>query len=113
MNTRQIKLSPEEGKLKAWKLRQRDTAWGRAIAQGWIPFYALYYAITRRTITPWLYALGLGFAVGVLAGAFKEKEGDYTSNLVAYALSPIAFKLGGDSARDFAKGKLKEAGEEQ
>ena len=77
MNAQQtIKLSPEESKRHAWQLRQKDTGWGRAFAQAWIPFYGLYYAITRRTITPFLYALAFGLMASVVVGVAKNGESE-------------------------------------
>ena len=42
-------------KLEGFQNRQKDVGWGYAIAHI-VPFVGLYYAITRRTITPLLFA---------------------------------------------------------
>ena len=50
-------------KTEGWSNRQKDTGWGYAFAH-WIPFVWIYYAITRRTITPFLYQIGRSFIDG-------------------------------------------------
>ena len=40
-------------KLEGFQKRQKDIGWGYALAHV-MPFVWLYYAITRRTITPLL-----------------------------------------------------------
>ena len=52
-------------KIDGWFNRQKDIGWGYALAH-WVPFVFLYYAITRRTITPFLFGLLGGIRVGVL-----------------------------------------------
>lgn len=108
----QLKLSPSEGKLRAYNLRQKDTGWGRVIAQSYVPFYALYYAITRRTITPWLFAFGLSlsaaFCVGLVSADRERDELDGLATLASLFVTPFAFKAGTDKAREFAAEKLKQ-----
>ena len=52
-------------RLEGFKNRQKDTGWCKAFCHI-IPFYFIYYGITRRTITPMLYSflgnLVLGFS---------------------------------------------------
>ena len=113
MNAQQtIKHSPEESKRHAWQLRQKDTGWGRAFAQAWIPFYGLYYAITRRTITPFLYALAFSLMASIVVGVAKNGESEENleamGQLVAVAISPIVYKCGDNQARDYAKKRLEE-----
>ena len=38
-------------------VRRQDDGWGRALAIALIPFYGLYHAVSRRTITPLLFAI--------------------------------------------------------
>ena len=51
-------MTLSKAKRRAYELRQKDTGWGRVIAH-FIPYYGLYYAISRRTITPLFYAFGI------------------------------------------------------
>ena len=112
MNTNTINLSEEESKRRAWTLRQKDTGWGRVAAQSYVPFYAIYYGITRRTITPWLHCFAAVFATTLFVQAFypekSEKQSDDLVTLAALATAPIGFKIGTDRAREFAKQKLSE-----
>jgi hypothetical protein len=110
MNTQQLKLSPEESKRHAWQLRQKDTGWGRAIAQAYIPFYGIYYAFSRRTITPTLYAYGLtflaAFSVGILNSKATDKQLEAIGTLTGLIVAPAGYRLGTNHAREFAKQKL-------
>jgi hypothetical protein len=102
-------------KLNAFEARQRDTGWGYAVASAYVPFVGLYYAITRRTVTPFLYDLVASWALiflvafgAGLSGA-TEKENDVSTGLavaLAAVASPILQKKGIDKARSFAKAKL-------
>ena len=58
-----------KNKFNALALRQKDKGWGYAFAH-YIPFVAIYYAISRRTITPILYIISLHFIVSFLVGFF-------------------------------------------
>lgn len=57
-------MTLSKAKRRAYELRQKDTGWGRVIAH-FIPYYGLYYAISRRTITPLFYALIAFGAFGI------------------------------------------------
>ena len=112
MITNTVKPPAAEGKQAAWLLRQNDTGWGRVLCQSWIPFYAIYYAFTPRTITPWLWAALITFPVAAVVGAanYDKSKDDLEAmgNLVGVLVSPFGFKLGTDRAREFAKRKLEE-----
>jgi hypothetical protein len=112
MNTNTVKLPAAEGKKAAWMLRQNDTGWGRVLCQAWIPYYALYYAFTRRTITPWLWALVITmpaiFAVGIANYNKSDGELEGLGYLTSFVVSPFGYKLGTNKARDYAKRKLEE-----
>ena len=54
-------------KLEGFQNRQKDVGWGYAIAHI-VPFVGLYYAITRRTITPFLFAFLGNLAIGCTYG---------------------------------------------
>ena len=98
---------------EAFELRQQDTGLGRALAH-LIPFYGLYYACKRRTITPFAYAfIGrvasafmLGFLIGTVATESEHKKA--TDNLLPVTLLaiPVWVKLGIDSARKQGADKL-------
>ena len=57
-------------KIEGWSNRQKDTGWGYAFAH-FLPFVWIYYAITRRTITPFCYqfcgAFAIGFSIGFVS----------------------------------------------
>jgi len=99
----------------AFEARQEDTGWGRACAH-WIPFYGLYYAMQRRTITP--YALGFGghlvtgfilsFLVALSNPQVTEKELQSLGTLSLLTM-PVWVKMGIDSSRKQGAKKLEEA----
>ena len=111
-STSQVKLSPVEGKIRGWKLRQEDTGWGRVLLQSYVPFYWLYYAFSRRTITPWLFACGISFAAAFSIGLVNsDKSGDeldVLGTVAALVAAPFGYKAGTDKARKFAAEKLEQ-----
>ncbi len=100
---------------KSFEARQEDTGWGRAFAH-WIPFYGLYYAINRRTITPWAFAFGgnvvtaftLGFLVALANPQVTEKQLENMGSLSLLAM-PVWVKMGINSSRKQGAKKLQEA----
>jgi hypothetical protein len=108
----------DHSKITAWQRRQEDTGWGRVLLQAWLPFYWIYYAVSRRTITPWLHGIGFSFAAALLVGALLDatkpdtrevdQNAEPLSSLAALVVAPFGFKIGTDSARQFAKQKLDE-----
>ncbi|MCY3536720.1 MAG: hypothetical protein OXH24_03310 [Cyanobacteria bacterium MAG IRC3_bin_20] len=104
-----------EGKRLAYQRRQKDTGWGRAIAHPIIgSFYALYYAISRRTITPLLYGLAARIAAIIIPMPLMifltEQEVASLEPLVYvyfFAVELIVTKLGIDRARESARVALK------
>ena len=100
-------------KTEGWSNRQKDSGWGYAFAH-WIPFVWIYYAITRRTITPFLYqtcgAFVIGFGIGFVSGIVNPNVEDETvenlGTLGALIGSPLLVKKGIDQSRLFAKNKL-------
>ena len=95
--------------------RQEDTGWGRACAH-FIPFYGLYYACSRRTITPFAYAFAgnlvtsfvIGFCVALSYPQVTEKQLDGFGSLSLLAM-PVWVKFGINSSRKQGAKKLQEA----
>ena len=100
-------------KIEGWSNRQKDTGWGYAFAHC-IPFVWIYYAITRRTITPFLYqtcgAFVIGFTIGFASAmvypTFEDETLESLGTLGALIGSPLLVKKGIDQSRLFAKNKL-------
>jgi len=103
----------DEFKIQALKKRLKDTGWGRAFAH-LIPFYGIYYAVTRRTITPLVWDLTGSFTAGFIIGFAMisadatESSIDATVPLVSFAITPLLAKQGIDRARIFARVKLRD-----
>ena len=92
--------SIKPGLIKAYKLRQQDDGWGFAVAHI-IPLVWIYYAFSRKTITPFVYASILSFIFAII---FGEAWGIYI------LFVPFTSKFAIRNAREFAKQKLKENG---
>ena len=100
-------------KLEGFQNRQKDVGWGYAIAHI-VPFVGLYYAITRRTITPFLFAflgnLAIGFVYGfifaIINPNYDEKELENSATLIGLVTTPILTKKGIDKARKYGKEKI-------
>ena len=99
----------------AFKKRQKDTGWGYAVAHI-IPFVFIYYSITRRTITPLLYAIIgnilIGFSFGIIyktlnPNYIEPRLKDYARTL-GYVITPILVKKGIEKSRIYGKSKLNE-----
>ena len=97
-------------KESSWQLRQQDTGWGRAIAH-LIPFYGLYYACQRRTITPLLLNIVGGFSLGVLVGVAganaSETQRENAGLFLGLVSTPFLSKKGIDMARKDGEMRLK------
>ena len=100
-------------KLEGFQNRQKDVGWGYAIAHI-VPFVGLYYAITRRTITPLLFSflgnLAIGFTYGVIVAIinpnYDEKKLENFATLIGLATGPILAKKGIEKARKYGKEKI-------
>ena len=100
-------------KLEGFQNRQKDVGWGYAIAHI-VPFVGLYYAITRRTITPLLFAflgnLAIGFTYGVIVAIinpnYDEKKLENSGKLIGLVTTPILAKKGIEKARKYGKEKI-------
>ena len=101
-------------KLEGYQNRQKDTSWGYSIAHV-IPFVWIYYAITRRTITPFLFSFLGNFAVGLIFGVivallnpnFSSKEVEESGFIIGLVTTPIFTKKGIEKARRYGKDKLR------
>ena len=97
-------------KLEGFQNRQKDVGWGYAIAH-LVPFVGLYYAITRRTITPLLFVFLGNFAIGFTYGViiaiinpnYDEKKLENSATLIGLVATPILAKKGIEKARKEGK----------
>ncbi|WP_288261542.1 hypothetical protein [uncultured Prochlorococcus sp.] len=100
-------------KLEGFQNRQKDIGWGYAIAHV-IPFVGLYYAITRRTVTPLLFTVlgnfvigfAYGFTVGIINPNYDEKKLENSAALIGLVTAPILAKKGIEKARKYGKEKI-------
>ena len=100
-------------KLEGCQNRQKDVKWGYAMAHI-VPFVWLYYAITRRTITPLLFtllgnlAIGFtyGYIVAILNPNYDEKNLENSAILIGFVTTPILAKKGIEKARKYGKEKI-------
>ena len=100
-------------KLEWYQNRQKDVGMGYAIAHI-IPFVWLYYAITRRTITPLMFtflgniAIGFtyGFIVAIINPDYDENKLENSSTLIGLVTAPILAKKGIEKARKYGKEKI-------
>ena len=100
-------------KLEGFQNRQKDVGWGYAIAHI-VPFVGLYYAITRRTITPLLFVffgnLAIGFTYGIIVVIinpnYDEKKLENSATLIGLVTTPILTKKGIEKARKYGKEKI-------
>ena len=96
---------------KAFQLRQQDIGWGYALAHI-IPFVGIFYAFSRKTITPFLITIGVnlsaGFLVGILMFQSSEEETNIVATLFSFVTTPVAAKVGITKARTYAKKRLDE-----
>ena len=100
-------------KAEGFNKRQEDTGWGKAICHI-IPFYFIYYGITRRTLTPMLYAFAgnivLGFCFGFIYALinpyYVEKNLENNARVLGLISTPFLAKKGIDQARKDARLRL-------
>ncbi len=108
-------MTLSKAKRRAYELRQKDTGWGRVIAH-FIPYYGLYYAISRRTITPLFYALiafGIIILILIIIESLNLLSLEPTTEwaegvagfmvLAANTAQTIGVKLGINKARKYAR----------
>ena len=100
-------------KLEGLQNRQKDSGWGYAIAHI-VPFVGIYYAFTRRTITPLLFFLLGNFAIGFIYGfiiaiinpTYDQKKLENSATLIGLVTAPILAKKGIEKARKYGKEKI-------
>ena len=113
-------------RIQGWSNRQKDTGWGYALAH-YIPGVAIYYSITRRTISNFTAVIGssvfIEFFVVLIAinefhfpSLFEEAPVDENTSLLILFLTilvqPFVVKLAISEARKDGKDKLKKINEE-
>ena len=87
--------------------RDKDSGWGYAIAHV-LPFVGIYYACTRRTITPMAYSfignILMGITIGISAPDFvKSEESDVSLKLLGLLTTPLLVKMGIRTIREDEK----------
>ena len=100
-------------KKQGFQNREKDSGWGYAIAHT-IPFVGVYYAITRRTITPLLFCIlgnfAIGFTYGMIIGIlnpnYDENKLENSTRLIGLVTTPILAKKGIEKARKYGKEKI-------
>ena len=97
--------------IKAFQLRQQDIGWGYAFAH-LIPFVGIFYAFSRKTITPLFISIGVNlsirFLVVILMLASGEEEANFFLRYLTFVTTPVAVKVGITKARTYAKKRLDE-----
>ena len=97
--------------IKAFQLRQKDIGWGYAFAH-LIPFVGIFYAFSRKTITPLFIGVGVNlsirFLVVILMLASGEEEANFYLRYLTFVTTPVAVKVGITKARTYAKKRLDE-----
>jgi hypothetical protein len=94
-------------KEAAFKNRLKDKSWGYAIAH-YIPLVWIYYAWTRRTLTPIFWLLGGNLLIGVFIGFLfgqqlkTEEAMEAAGTLISFISSPLLAKFGIEIARNYA-----------
>ena len=95
-----MKVGKANTKKEGWELRQKDSSWGYAVAHI-IPLVWIYYAASRRTITPFLYI----FIGSLIIGFFAPEE---VSDAFAILATPFLAKAGISQAKKYGSLKIKE-----
>ena len=107
--TTPIKKRFPPSREQAFQARQLDTGWGYAFAH-YLPFVAIYYGLTRRTLTPLaVYIAGCllaGFVYGIANPNASKEQIDTASNWIGLGSLPVLIKLGQEKARKHAAKKL-------
>ncbi len=92
-------------KIRAFRKRQQDTGWGYALSSAWVPLVLIYYAISRRSITPIIYGIGGTALICLIIGAFintfgvsgqgpSSEQWKVVFYLTTYIAGPFLYKSG-------------------
>ena len=92
-------------KIIAFRRRQQDTGWGYALSSAWVPLVLIYYAISRRSITPIIYGIGGTALICLVIGAFintfgvsgqgpSSEQWKVVFYLTTYVAGPFLYKSG-------------------
>ena len=100
-------------KTEGFNKRQEDTGWGKAFCHI-IPFYFIYYGITRRTITPMIYAFAgnivvgfcFGFIYALINPYYVEEDLKNSARGLGLISTPLLAKKGIDQARKDGRSRL-------
>ena len=110
-NRNETRNTKNRSLTKAFQLRQQDIGWGYAMAH-LIPFVGIFYAFSRKTITPLFIGIGVNlsvrFLVVILMIASGKEESTFFYQISQLVTTPIAVKVGITKARTYAKKRLDE-----
>ena len=92
-------------KIRAFRKRQQDTGWGYALSSAWVPLVLIYYAISRRSITPIIYGIVGTALICLIIGAFintfgvsgqgpSSEQWKVVFYLTTYIAGPFLYKSG-------------------
>ncbi|KZR83878.1 hypothetical protein PMIT1342_00196 [Prochlorococcus marinus str. MIT 1342] len=91
--------------ILAFRKRQQDTGWGYALSSAWVPLVQIYYAISRRSITPIIYGIAGTALICIIIGACMNTFGvsgqgpsseqwKVVFYLTTYVAGPFLYKSG-------------------
>ncbi len=92
-------------KILAFRRRQQDTGWGYALSSAWVPLVQIYYAISRRSITPIIYGIAGTTLICIIIGAFintfwvsgqgpSSEQWKVVFYMTTYVAGPFLYKSG-------------------
>ena len=92
-------------KILAFRRRQQDTGWGYALSSAWVPLVQIYYALSRRSITPIFYGITGTALICIIIGAFintfgvsgqgpSSEQWKVVFYLTTYVAGPFLYKSG-------------------
>ena len=94
---------------QAYKLRKEDKVWYWSVAHSVVPFASIYYAFSRRTITPLLWQTAAQFAFGFLfvglISVVQLNPNNGVLTIIGVLIGVLSARRGIKQARSFAKRK--------
>ena len=92
-------------RIRAFRKRQQDTGWGYALSSAWVPLVQIYYAISRRSITPIIYGIAGTALICLIIGACintfgvsgqgpSSEQWKVVFYLTTYVAGPFLYKSG-------------------